>query len=45
MRKLILVLVALIAVVTFIRAYEGYQAELGASGSPVPTVEESVPDN
>jgi len=33
MRNLILVLIAFIAVVTFIRAYDGYQADLaGSSG-------------
>jgi len=42
MRNLILVLVGFIAVVTFIRAYDGYQASVGESSQP--TVE-AVIDN
>jgi len=44
MRNLILVLIAFIAVVTFIRAYDGYQAGVGDSSRQT-AIESSVLDD
>ena len=45
MRNLILVLIAFIAVVTFIRAYDGPKADVGDSSRRGAVVESSVLDN